>query len=43
MEFKYLLLETNDGVTTLTINRREALNALNSSLLAELECALYRA
>ena len=41
MEFKYLLLETNDGVATLTINRPEALNALNSSLLAELECALY--
>ena len=39
MEFKYLLLETNDGVTTLTINRPEALNALNSALLAELECA----
>ncbi|MBU4271617.1 MAG: enoyl-CoA hydratase/isomerase family protein [Planctomycetes bacterium] len=42
MEFKYLLLETNDGVTTLTINRREALNSLNSSVLAELECALYQ-
>ena len=41
MEFKYLLLETNDGVATLTINRPEALNALNSSVLAELECALY--
>jgi enoyl-CoA hydratase len=42
MEFKYLLLETNDGVTVLTINRPEALNALNSSMLAELECALSR-
>jgi len=42
VEFKYLLLETNDGVTTLTVNRREALNALNSALLAELECALYQ-
>ncbi len=42
MEFKYLLLETNDAATTLTINRRESLNALNSAVLAELECALYQ-
>jgi enoyl-CoA hydratase len=42
VEFKYLLLKTNDGATTLTINRPEALNALNSSVLAELECALYQ-
>ncbi|MDD2852364.1 MAG: enoyl-CoA hydratase-related protein, partial [Desulfuromonadaceae bacterium] len=41
MEYKNLLLENNDGITTLTINRREALNSLNSSVLAELECALY--
>jgi enoyl-CoA hydratase len=41
MEFKNLLLETNDGITTLTINRREALNSLNSAVIAELECALY--
>ena len=41
MEFKYLLLETNDGITTLAINRPEKLNALNSAVLAELECALY--
>jgi enoyl-CoA hydratase len=41
MEFKNLLIETNDGITTLTINRREALNSLNSKVIAELECALY--
>ena len=39
VEFKYLLLETTDGVATLTINRPEALNALNGAMLAELECA----
>ncbi|MEI6703540.1 MAG: enoyl-CoA hydratase-related protein, partial [Deltaproteobacteria bacterium] len=41
MEFKNLLLETADGIATLSINRREALNSLNSAVLAELECALY--
>jgi enoyl-CoA hydratase len=41
VEFKYLLLKTNEGIATLTINRPESLNALNSSVLAELECALY--
>ena len=41
MDFKYLQIEHSDGVSTLTINRREALNALNSAVLAELECALY--
>jgi enoyl-CoA hydratase len=41
MEFKNLLIETSDGVSTLTINRREALNSLNSAVLTELECALY--
>jgi enoyl-CoA hydratase len=41
MEYKNLLLETSDGITTLTINRREALNSLNSSVIAELECALF--
>ena len=42
MQFKTLLLETSDGVATLTVNRPEALNALNSALLAELECALLQ-
>lgn len=41
MEFKYLQTENSDGVATLTINRREAMNSLNSAVLAELECALY--
>jgi len=41
MEYKNLLLETAEGITTLSINRREALNSLNSAVLAELECALY--
>jgi enoyl-CoA hydratase len=41
MEFKNLLLETADGIATLSINRREALNSLNSAVLSELECTLY--
>ncbi len=41
MEFKNLLIDTTDGVTTLTINSPRTLNALNSALLHELECALY--
>jgi len=46
MEFKSLVLETNDGVATLTVNRPQSLNALNSELLSELEsafCQLERA
>jgi enoyl-CoA hydratase len=39
MEFKSLLLETIDGVATLTVNRPQSLNALNSQLLDELESA----
>jgi enoyl-CoA hydratase len=42
MEFKNLLIETTDGVATLTVNRPQALNALNSELLGELACALYQ-
>ncbi|MCM2358771.1 MAG: enoyl-CoA hydratase-related protein [Geobacteraceae bacterium] len=41
MEFNNLLIEISDGVATLTVNRPQALNALNSELLTELECALY--
>lgn len=41
MEFKNLLIETADGVATLTVNRPQSLNALNSEVLGELECALY--
>jgi enoyl-CoA hydratase len=42
MEFKSLLLETTDGVAKLTVNRPQSLNALNSELLVELECAFYQ-
>jgi enoyl-CoA hydratase len=41
MEFKNLLLETTDGITTLTINRPQVLNALNGDVVRELECALF--
>ncbi len=41
MEYKFLLIETTDSITTLTVNRREALNSLNSAVIAELECAFY--
>ena len=41
MEFKKLLVETDNGVATLTINSPHTLNALNSEVLGELECALY--
>ncbi len=36
MSFKTLIVETSDGVTLVRLNRPEALNALNSELLAEL-------
>lgn len=41
MEYKNLLIETTEGITTLTINRPQVLNALNSEVVRELECALY--
>jgi enoyl-CoA hydratase len=41
MEFKNLLIETSDDIGTLTINRPQVLNALNSEVVRELECALY--
>lgn len=41
MEFKNLLIETSAGVATMTINSPRTLNALNSEVLGELECALY--
>jgi len=41
MEFKNLLIETTDNVAVLTINSPKTLNALNSQVLGELECALY--
>jgi enoyl-CoA hydratase len=42
MEFKSLLLETIDGIAKLTVNRPQSLNALNSELLCELECAFHQ-
>jgi enoyl-CoA hydratase len=41
MEFNDLLIDKNDGVATLTINSPRTMNALNSKILGELECALY--
>jgi enoyl-CoA hydratase len=42
MKYESLLLETTDGVAKLTVNRPQSLNALNSALLDELECAFYQ-
>lgn len=41
MNYKNLLIEHENGVATLIINRPEALNSLNSETLGELACALY--
>src|SRR5512133_1183498 len=41
MEFKNLLIETTDAVALLVINSPRTLNALNSEVLGELECALF--
>lgn len=41
MEYQSLLLEISDKIATLTINRPQSLNALNSEVLRELECAFY--
>jgi enoyl-CoA hydratase len=41
MEFKTILVEIAEGIAQLTINRPESLNALNSQVVSELECALY--
>lgn len=40
MGFENIILETNEGIATVTFNRPNALNALNSALLAELSRAL---
>ena len=41
MEYKNLLIENSNGIMTLTINRPQVLNSLNSDVVRELECALY--
>lgn len=40
MELKHLLCTMEEGVAVITINRPHGLNALNTELLAELECLL---
>ena len=42
MAFEHLLYENTEGVVTLTINRPQALNALNSDVIRELRDALAR-
>lgn len=41
MEFSQLLIEKKNGIALLTVNSPKTLNALNSTVLGELECALY--
>jgi len=43
MEYKNLKVRANDGILTITVNRPEALNALNTEVLSELHDAFYRA
>jgi enoyl-CoA hydratase/carnithine racemase len=43
MSYQTLIVETNDGVSLIRLNRPEALNALNSQLLGELGEALAAA
>ena len=40
MEFKYILMDKKDGIATITFHRPEALNALNSEVLEELDKAV---
>lgn len=40
MSYSNIILETTDGIATITFNRPKALNALNSALLDELDHAL---
>jgi enoyl-CoA hydratase len=37
MTYETLLVEERDGITTITVNRPDALNALNATVLAELD------
>ncbi|MBJ6749444.1 enoyl-CoA hydratase/isomerase family protein [Geomonas anaerohicana] len=42
MENQNILCEIAEGVATVTVNRPASLNALNSQVLGELECTLYK-
>ncbi|QXE91252.1 enoyl-CoA hydratase/isomerase family protein [Geomonas subterranea] len=42
MENQNILCEIAEGVATVTVNRPASLNALNSQVLKELECTLYK-
>ncbi|MBU5636241.1 enoyl-CoA hydratase/isomerase family protein [Geomonas sp. Red69] len=42
MENQNILCEIVEGVATVTVNRPASLNALNSQVLGELECTLYK-
>jgi enoyl-CoA hydratase len=41
MDYQTLLIESSAKIATVTINRPQSLNALNSAVLRELECAFY--
>ena len=41
MEFKYLIVEREDKIVKVTINKPKSLNALNSELLTELNKCMY--
>jgi enoyl-CoA hydratase len=41
MDYTQLLMEKTNGIATLTINSPRTMNALNSLVLGELECAFY--
>ena len=43
MELKNLLTELEDGILTITINRPQVLNALNTETLSELRMAIKEA
>ena len=43
MAYETIIVETSDDIATITLNRPEALNALNSTLLGELVTALEEA
>ena len=43
MTYKTILVDTNDNICTITLNRPDALNALNSELIQELVKALCKA